>query len=259
MLPLFIIFAATAIVAALGVVVSRKPIYSALFLLVNFGTLAALYIMLRAQFLAMVQVITYAGAIVVLFLFVTMLIGGGELGDIRPGSGTPTSGGAWLRNCHRATEHCSGQRHSLRERQRASDRPGPLHRLPDTVRAHVCLAVDRHDRGDCPGTPAGVRAFMIPTTYYLILSAILFVIGGLGVLVRRNVLIIFMCVEMMLNAVNLTFVALAYHFLQINGQIFVLMAMVVAATEVAVGLAIVMTVVRHKDTTNIEDINLLKG
>jgi NADH-quinone oxidoreductase subunit J len=84
MLPLFIIFAATAVVAALGVVLSRKPIYSALFLLVNFGTLAALYIMLRAQFLAMVQVITYAGAIVVLFLFVTMLIGGGELNDLRP-------------------------------------------------------------------------------------------------------------------------------------------------------------------------------
>jgi NADH-quinone oxidoreductase subunit J len=80
MLLLFIIFAVTSIVAALGVVFSRKPIYSALFLLVNFGTLAALYILLRAQFLAMVQVITYAGAIVVLFLFVTMLIGGGELG-----------------------------------------------------------------------------------------------------------------------------------------------------------------------------------
>jgi NADH-quinone oxidoreductase subunit J len=84
MLILFIIFAATAVVAALGVVFSRKPIYSALFLLVNFGTLAALYIMLRAQFLAMVQVITYAGAIVVLFLFVTMLVGGGEVSDIRP-------------------------------------------------------------------------------------------------------------------------------------------------------------------------------
>jgi NADH-quinone oxidoreductase subunit K len=100
---------------------------------------------------------------------------------------------------------------------------------------------------------------MIPTSYYLILSAVLFVIGAFGVLMRRNVLIIFMCVEMMLNAVNLTFAALAYHFAQINGQIFVLMAMVVAATEVAVGLAIVMTVVRHKDTTNIEDVNLLKG
>jgi len=100
---------------------------------------------------------------------------------------------------------------------------------------------------------------MIPTEYYLILSAILFAIGVVGVLVRRNVLIIFMSVEMMLNAVNLSFVALARQFLDLNGQIFVLMAMIVAAAEVAVGLAIVMTVVRHKDTTNIEDVNLLKG
>ncbi|MCU0503238.1 MAG: NADH-quinone oxidoreductase subunit NuoK [Anaerolineae bacterium] len=80
-----------------------------------------------------------------------------------------------------------------------------------------------------------------------------------GVLIRRNVLIIFMSVEMMLNAVNLSFVALAYHFMDLNGQIFVLMVMVVAAAEVAVGLAIVMTIVRRKDTTNIEDVNLLKG
>lgn len=85
---LFAVFAAVAVVAAIGVVLSRKPIYSALFLLVNFGTLAAMYILLRAQFLAMVQVIAYAGAIVVLFLFVTMLIGGGELTDIRA-KGTP--------------------------------------------------------------------------------------------------------------------------------------------------------------------------
>ena len=100
---------------------------------------------------------------------------------------------------------------------------------------------------------------MVPTSFYLILSALLFTIGVVGVLVRRNVLIIFMSVEMMLNAVNLTFVALSLHFLSLNGQVFVLMAMVVAAAEVAVGLAIVMTIVRHKDTTNIEDVNLLKG
>lgn len=100
---------------------------------------------------------------------------------------------------------------------------------------------------------------MVPTSYYLILSAILFTIGVIGVMVRRNVLIIFMSVEMMLNAVNLTFVAFARQFLSLNGQIFVLMAMVVAAAEVAIGLAIVMTIVRNKDTTNIEDVNLLKG
>jgi NADH-quinone oxidoreductase subunit K len=100
---------------------------------------------------------------------------------------------------------------------------------------------------------------MVPLPYYLVLSALLFVIGAVGVLVRRNVLIIFMSVEMMLNAVNLTFVALALHFQQLNGQVFVLLAMTVAATEVAVGLAIVMENVRHHDTTNVDDVNLLRG
>ena len=100
---------------------------------------------------------------------------------------------------------------------------------------------------------------MIPTEYYLILSAVLFSIGALGVVFRRNVLIIFMCVEMMLNAVNLTFVALAHQFLDLNGQIFVIVAVAVAAAEVAVGLAILMKVIRTKDTTNIQDFNLLKG
>lgn len=80
---LFIVFALIAIVAAFGVILSRKPVYSALFLLLNFAALAAFYIMLEAQFIAAVQVIVYAGAIVVLFLFVVMLIGGGELTDIR--------------------------------------------------------------------------------------------------------------------------------------------------------------------------------
>ncbi|HEX9116245.1 MAG TPA: NADH-quinone oxidoreductase subunit J [Anaerolineae bacterium] len=82
---LFIIFGAIAIAAGLGVIFSRKPTYSALFLLVNFVCLAAFYVMLQAQYLAMVQVIVYAGAIVVLFLFVVMLIGGGELLDLPTG------------------------------------------------------------------------------------------------------------------------------------------------------------------------------
>ena len=100
---------------------------------------------------------------------------------------------------------------------------------------------------------------MLALHNYLIVSAIIFAIGTIGVLTRRNAIVIFMCVEMMLNAVNLTFIALARQFVQLNGQVFVLVAMVVAATEVAVGLAIVMTIVRHRDTTNIDDVNLLKG
>lgn len=99
----------------------------------------------------------------------------------------------------------------------------------------------------------------LPTTYYLVLAAVIFAIGAVGVLVRRNMLIIFMCVEMMLNAVNLTLIALALQFGQLTGQIFAFMVMAVAAAEVAVGLAIVMAVVRHRDTTNVDDINLLHG
>jgi len=99
---------------------------------------------------------------------------------------------------------------------------------------------------------------MVPTHYYLILAAIIFSMGALGVLVRRNALIIFMCVEMMLNAVNLTLVALANQWGNLSGQVFVFIAMAVAAAEVAIGLAIVMAIVRHKDTINVEEINLLK-
>ncbi|MEZ4771286.1 MAG: NADH-quinone oxidoreductase subunit NuoK [Caldilineales bacterium] len=99
----------------------------------------------------------------------------------------------------------------------------------------------------------------VPTTYYLILAAVIFSIGAVGVLVRRNALIIFMCVEMMLNSVNLTLLAAAQQLGQLTGQIFAFMVMAVAAAEVAVGLAIVMAVVRHRDTTNVDDIHLLQG
>lgn len=99
---------------------------------------------------------------------------------------------------------------------------------------------------------------MVPTYYYILLSGLLFVVGAVGVLVRRNALIIFMCVEMMLNAVNLSFVALANQFGQLDGQVFVVLIMAVAAAEVAVGLAIVIALTRHRDSTNVDEINLLK-
>lgn len=99
---------------------------------------------------------------------------------------------------------------------------------------------------------------MVPTYFYIILSGLLFVLGAVGVLVRRNALIIFMCVEMMLNAVNLSFVALANQFGRLDGQVFVVLVMAVAAAEVAVGLAIVIALTRHRDSTNVDEINLLK-
>jgi len=92
----------------------------------------------------------------------------------------------------------------------------------------------------------------------LAVAAVLFVIGVAGVLVRRNAIIIFMCVELMLNAVNLTFVAFAQT-LGIAGQIFVFFVMAVAAAEAAVGLAIVLAIYRHKETVDLRNINILKG
>ena len=99
---------------------------------------------------------------------------------------------------------------------------------------------------------------MIPTSAYLVLGAILFSIGVIGVLTRRSALIIFMCVELMLNSVNLTLIAFSRQWDNVNGQIFVFMVMAVAAAEVAVGLAILIAHTRHSKTTNIDEINLMK-
>jgi NADH-quinone oxidoreductase subunit K len=100
-----------------------------------------------------------------------------------------------------------------------------------------------------------VTVFLGPA---LAVSAILFTLGAAGVLLRRNAIIIFMCIELMLNAVNLAFVALAQQ-LGVDGQVFVFFVMTVAAAEAAVGLAIVIAVFRHRETVNLENINLLRG
>jgi NADH-quinone oxidoreductase subunit K len=92
----------------------------------------------------------------------------------------------------------------------------------------------------------------------LALSALLFTIGVVGVLTRRNAIIIFMCVELMLNAVNLSFVALSQLY-GASGQVFVIFVMSVAAAEAAVGLAIIIAIFRHRQSVHLEDINLLKG
>jgi NADH-quinone oxidoreductase subunit K len=99
---------------------------------------------------------------------------------------------------------------------------------------------------------------MVPASYYLVLSAILFTLGAVGVLIRRNALVMFMSVEMMLNAVNLTMVTYSRFLGDVGGQVFVLLVMAVAAAEVAVGLAIVVALFRHKETTDVDEMNLLK-
>jgi len=96
-------------------------------------------------------------------------------------------------------------------------------------------------------------------TWYLVLAAVLFTVGAVGVLVRRNPLVMFMCVELMLNAVNLSFVALSRSLHDINGQTVVFFVLVVAAAEVVVGLGIIVAILRRKPGATADDIALMKG
>jgi len=99
---------------------------------------------------------------------------------------------------------------------------------------------------------------MVPTSWYLVLSAVLFAIGAVGVLVRRNIIVVFMAIELMLNAVNLTFVAFARQLGTIDGQVIVFFVMTVAAAEAAVGLAIVISLFRHRPSLNPDSFTALK-
>lgn len=99
----------------------------------------------------------------------------------------------------------------------------------------------------------------VPAVLYLVLSAILFTIGVIGALTRRNAIIVFICIEMMLNAVNLTFITLSRFLQSMDGVIFALFVMAVAAAEAAVGLAIFVVIYRSRGTINVDEIHLLKG
>ncbi|RMH38260.1 MAG: NADH-quinone oxidoreductase subunit NuoK [Nitrospirae bacterium] len=98
----------------------------------------------------------------------------------------------------------------------------------------------------------------VPITYYLILSGLVFVIGLVGVLIRRNIIIILLSIELMLNATNINFVAFSSYLGNLSGQVFVFFALTVAAAEVAVGLAIIIALYRHAVSINVDDFRLLK-
>ena len=100
---------------------------------------------------------------------------------------------------------------------------------------------------------------MIPLVYYLGLAVILFTLGILGVLLRKNALVVFMSLELMFNAANILFVAFAAYYQVLSGQLFVFFVMVVAAAEVAVGLALIVTIFRSRNSINVDELSSLKG
>jgi NADH-quinone oxidoreductase subunit K len=99
---------------------------------------------------------------------------------------------------------------------------------------------------------------MIPLTWYLALSAVLFTIGVVGVITKRNAIQMFMCIELMLNAVNLTFVAFSSYFADVTGQLFVFIVMTVAAAEAAVGLGIIISIFRNRESLDVDDASVLR-
>jgi NADH-quinone oxidoreductase subunit K len=100
---------------------------------------------------------------------------------------------------------------------------------------------------------------MLTVNHFVVLSAILFSVGAIGVLIRRNPLIMFMSIELMLNAVNLSFVAFSSYLHNLDGQVLVFLVLTVAAAEVAVGLAIIVALFRSRATVNVDEVNSLKG
>lgn len=100
---------------------------------------------------------------------------------------------------------------------------------------------------------------MVPLSWYLILSTILFTIGVVGVLVKRNPIVIFMCIELMLNAVNIAFIAFGRYLGNAGGQMFAIFVMAVAAAEVAVGLGILITIFRSRENINVDEVNIMRG
>jgi NADH-quinone oxidoreductase subunit K len=104
-----------------------------------------------------------------------------------------------------------------------------------------------------------IAAASVTPTYYLTLAAALFTIGAVGLLVRRNTLVMFMCIELMLNAANLTFVSFAHALDDVAGQVIVFFTLVVAAAEVAVGLAIIVAIFRRRHHVTADDLNALEG
>jgi NADH:ubiquinone oxidoreductase subunit K/NADH:ubiquinone oxidoreductase subunit 6 (subunit J) len=300
----FYVLAAGAVASALGVVACRNPLFSVLSLLGSFFCLSGIYLLAGFQFLAATQLLVYAGAIMVLFLFVIMLLNLGDealyadrpqaLGRARVACAAVSSGALLL-----IAVFSVGQRPVLagqggaaalvypqgRHRRPALAGRGAVQPLCAGLRGLLAAAPRDHDRrhparqarAGRPGrgarrlaVAAGSRAVSdrvldVPGEHLMLLAALLFAIGILGFLVRRNVIVVLASIELMLNAANLTFLAGSRHYTaatgtpNLDGPIFALFVILVAAVEAAVGLALVIALYRLKQTVRLDAASELKG
>ncbi len=259
----FWIFAVVTVGSAAVVVLSRTLIYSAFSLLFTFFGVAGLYVLLGADFLAATQLLIYVGGILVLLLFGVMLTHKIYDLDLRSettqmASGVIVAAGLFVILAATAvrSEWATTERPPAPTTQR--HRPSVHGPVPAAVRGGLGAAArGAHRRGDDRAPPEGR---VIGLQHYLVVSAALFSLGVLGLLTRRNAVNVLMSIELMLNAANVNLVAFSrYASGNLGGQIFAVFVIVVAAAEVAVGLAIVLTLYRLRRTPNLDEADILKG
>ncbi len=262
----FAVLSAVTLVSAILVITRRNAVHSVIWLIVTLFAVGGIFLLQHAEFLFAVQIILYVGGIMVLFLFVVMLVNldvaikqarfarqwqvalltavlllaTARLCALQPRAG-PQFAGAPADFCPR-TKHPGGGYGPLPELHAAGG---------DRLGAVVGGDGRRCDHGQ-------EEAGMIPTEYYIFLGSGLFTIGVIGVLTRRNVLIILMSIELILNAVNINLVALSQYFRSVDGQVFAIFVITDAAAEAAVGLGLIIALFRNKETVNADEIDLLK-
>ena len=301
----FFLAAIGALAGAIGTVTLRNPFYTVLALVVHLLSLAALFLLLRAEFVAAAQVIVYVGAVMVLYLFVVAYVGGSDdplraagspslrwasalfagalfvelsiavlgtgltaLGEegagFSPRFGTPAEIGRLLLTDFLLAFEVASVLLLVAAVGAVDPRPPPhraggpardLGRRPDAQR-QPRRAAGRAGGHDARG---GRAAAPMSVEWYLIVSALVFSIGAGGVLVRRNPLVILLCIELMLNAGNLALVAFARAHGNQDGQIFALIVMVVAACEVAIGLGLIVAIYRRRLPIDVDELRELQG
>ena len=256
----------------------RNPFYSVLALIVHLISLAGLFLLLHAEFIAAAQIVVYAGAVMVLYLFVAAYVGGVEEPLWEPIPGQRFLGAAARRGAvHRDLDR--GDRH---RRSTSIDTEGPTipagFGSPDAIGklllerflvafeaasmlllvaavGAIVLAGRKKDRAT--GRPGAVA--LMDVSWYLVLSALLFAPAPAGVLLRRSPLVILLCLELMLNAGNLALVAFSRSNGNEDGQVFALVVMVVAACEVVVGLGLIVAMFRRRMPLDVDEIRELRG
>ena len=237
-----------------------------MFLVLTIASLAGLFVLLHAFFLAAVQVLVYAGAVMVLFLFVIMLLDLKSEERQKLKLGTVIAGlvatGAILFLFLR-TRFPSGPRWWRRPRpiwkgRRPRWASCCFVTICCPLRSSPCLLLVGDDRCD-PAEQKGFEVSMnVGLEHYLVVSVVLFCLGLLGVIVRRNLLVMYMGLELMLNAANLALVAFSRFNNNLDGQVFVFFIITVAAAEVSVGLALIVALYRKRQTAHVEDLTLMK-